>query len=348
MATLCLSADIADLKKRLARLIVGTDGDDKPVCAEDLNAVGAMSALLSDAVLPNLAQTTEGIPALVHGGPFANIAHGCNSVLATRCALGLADVVVTEAGFAFDLGGEKFLNLKCRMAGLWPSAVILVVTARAIRAHGGDQPGPEALTLGFANVQRHINSIRSFGLEPIVAINVFAQDTEEDLQRVESMARNAQVAVARNQGFLHGGRGSEALAELVAAAVRQPSRQPVFSYALKDSFEDKIHRVATRVYGARGVELTPAAKKDLAQLKSWGLGELPICVAKTHLSLSDNPTRVGAPDDFTVQIRRIRASAGAGFLLALTGELLTMPGLPKLPAAYSLNLTEQGDIVGIQ
>jgi formate--tetrahydrofolate ligase len=347
MATLCLSDSVKDLKLRLGRLIVGIDKDNKPVTAGDLNAVGAMAALLGDALLPNLAQTTEGVPAFVHGGPFANIAHGCNSVMATKAALALADVVVTEAGFAFDLGGEKFLDLKCRMSGLWPSAVVLVVTARAMRAHGGDEPGLASIERGFANVKRHIHAIRGFGLEPILSLNVFAQDTEEELALVEKLAHSENVVVARNSGFLQGGAGSEAIAAAVQKALEKPSTPPRYSYELNETFEHKVSHVAKKVYGAKGAELSADAQKDLERLRKWGLGDLPVCLAKTHLSLSDDPAKPGAPTDFTITVRQVRVSAGAGFLLALTGEILTMPGLPKVPAAYGLDLTEAGEVVGV-
>ncbi|MGV3624608.1 MAG: formate--tetrahydrofolate ligase, partial [Archangium sp.] len=347
MATLCLSDGVKDLKARLGRLIVGIDKENKPVTAGDLNAVGAMSALLGDALLPNLAQTTEGVPALVHGGPFANIAHGCNLVMATRAALSLADVVVTEAGFAFDLGGEKFLDLKCRMSGLWPSAVVLVVTARAMRFHGGDQPGLESIEKGFANVRRHIASIRSFGLEPVLAMNVFATDTEEELTLVEKLAAGENVRIARNSGFLEGGVGSEKLAAVVQDVLEQPRTPPTFTYALADTFEQKVTAIAQKIYGALHAELSAEAQQDISRLRSWGLGDLPVCMAKTHLSLSDDPTKQGAPNNFVITIRNVRVSAGAGFLLALTGEILTMPGLPKVPAAYGLDLTESGEIVGV-
>ncbi|MFO0597692.1 MAG: formate--tetrahydrofolate ligase [Myxococcaceae bacterium] len=348
MATLCLSSSIEDLKARLGRLIVGTDRENKPITAGDLKAVGSMAALLGEALLPNLAQTTEGVPALVHGGPFANIAHGCNSVLATRSALALADVVVTEAGFAFDLGGEKFLDLKCRLSGLWPSAVVLVVTARAMRAHGGDQPGLESIERGFANVKRHLASIRSFGIEPVLSLNVFAQDTEEELALVEKLARAEGVAVARNSGFLEGGKGSEAVAAIVQKALEKPATSPKFTYELSEPFEAKVNAVARKIYGARGAELSAEAVKDLERLRSWGLGDLPVCMAKTHLSLSDDPSKANAPTDFTVTVRQVRVSAGAGFLLALTGDILTMPGLPKVPAAYNLDLAASGEVTGVQ
>lgn len=347
MATLCLSDGISDLKARLSRLIVGIDRQGKPVTASDLKAVGAMAALLGDALLPNLAQTTEGAPALIHGGPFANIAHGCNSVMATRAALALADVVVTEAGFAFDLGGEKFLDLKCRMAGLWPSAVVLVGTARALRYHGGDEAGLGAIERGFANVRRHVKAIRTFGLTPILALNVFAQDTEEELLLVEKLAAAEGVSVARNHGFLKGGAGSEAFADLVLASLPNAPPTPRYSYPLEAPFTDKVRAIATQVYGAKDVELTSEAQKDLARITDWGMGQLPVCMAKTHLSLSDDPSSRGAPTGFNITVRRVRPSAGAGFLLALTGEILTMPGLPKTPAAFGLDLSANGEVEGL-
>ncbi len=347
MATLCLADGVADLKARLGRLIVGIDKAGKPVTAGDLGAVGAMATLLGDALLPNLAQTTEGAPVVLHGGPFANIAHGCNSVMATRAALSLGEVVLTEAGFAFDLGGEKFLDLKCRMAGLWPQAVVLVVTARALRFHGGDQPGLESIERGFANVRRHLAAIRAFGLPPIVSLNVFATDTEDELALVERLVKTDGAAVARNDGFVKGGEGSVAIADLVMQALEKPAPTPNYSYALTDSFEDKVRGVARRVYGAKDIELTADARKDLERITAWGLGHLPVCMAKTHLSLSDDPTRQGAPTDFTITVRQVRVSAGAGFLLALTGEILTMPGLPKVPASVKIDLTEDGEVTGV-
>ena len=348
MATLCLADGIGDLKKRLARLIVGTGRDGKPITAGDLNAVGSMSALLADAVLPNLAHTTEGVPALVHGGPFANIAHGCNSVMATRTALALADVVVTEAGFAFDLGGEKFLDLKCRMSGLFPHAVVLVVTARAMRFHGGDQPGLPSIEKGFANVLRHVKAIRSFGITPVISLNVFAQDTEEELALVERLVRAEGLELARNEGYLKGGVGSESIAALVMKALEGPAPKPQFTYPLEASFEEKVRAISRTIYGAADVQLSADALNDLARLESWGLAGLPVCMAKTHLSFSDDPKKPGAPEGFVITVRRVRVSAGAGFLLALTGEILTMPGLPRVPAAYNLDLREDGEIVGVQ
>ncbi len=347
MATLCLADGIADLKKRLAQLIVGIGIDGKPITAGALNGVGAMAALLGEALLPNLAQTTEGVPTLVHGGPFANIAHGCNSVIATRTALALADVVVTEAGFAFDLGGEKFIDLKCRLSGLFPHVVVLVATARALRFHGGDRPGLASIELGFRNLLRHVHSIQSFGITPIVSLNVFAQDTEEELSLVERLVREEGIKIARDEGFLQGGVGSEAIAALVLHALETPAPTPRFTYPLEASFEDKVRAIARTIYGAADVEFTAEARIDLTRLRAWGLGHLPICIAKTHLSLSDDPTKYGAPEGFVITVRQVRASAGAGFLLALTGDLLTMPGLPKVPAAQHLDLREDGEVIGV-
>jgi formate--tetrahydrofolate ligase len=347
MATLCMSEGLEDLKKRLGRLVVGVDDKGNAITAGQLKAVGAMAAILGDALLPNLAQTNEGVPVFVHGGPFANIAHGCNSIAATRSALALGDVVVTEAGFAFDLGGEKFLDLKCRQAGFWPHAVVLVVTARAIRAHGGDQPGLGAIEKGFANVARHLKSIRSFGLQPIVALNVFAQDTEEELKLVEKLCAAQETPVARNRGFLDGGAGAEALADTLMGALPKDAPTPKHPYALEAPFEDKVRAVAQTVYGAGDIELTHEAKKALARYESWGAGKLPVCMAKTHLSLSDDPALSGAPSGFLLTVRDVRYSAGAGFLLALTGEILTMPGLPKAPAAWNFDLAADGRVTGL-
>jgi len=330
---------LEDLKKRLGRLIVGTDSTGKQITAGDLEAVGAMAALLSEAILPNLAQTNDGAPAFVHGGPFANIAHGCNSIAATRSALGLADIVCTEAGFAFDLGGEKFLDLKCRQAGIWPSCVVLVVTVRALRFHGGDTAGLGTIEKGFENVARHLQAIRhTFGLPAIVAINVFGDDKPEELELIEKLSQTEGAACARNTGFLEGSAGSLALADLVAHTVKGPVPTAKYSYPLEASAEEKIRAIATKVYGARDIELTRDARTQLAKAVKDGYGLLPVCMAKTHLSLSDDVTAQGAPVDFTLTVREIRVRAGAGFLLALTGEILTMPGLPRVPAAHHLDL----------
>ncbi len=347
MAVLCLADGLDDLKARLARLIVGADPSGKPVTAGDLKAVGAMSALLSDARLPNLAQTQEGNPVFVHGGPFANIAHGCNSVAATKAALALADVAVTEAGFAFDLGGEKFLDLKCRSTGLWPHCVVLVATVRAMRFHGGDEPGLASVEKGFANVAHHCKSIRGFGLEPIVALNVFADDKPEELALVEKLCAGAGVTLAKNTGYLEGGSGSLALADAVSAALKGPAPKPSHPYPLDAPAEEKIRAIAHKVYGAGNVELTADAKKGLERARAWGMGNLPVCMAKTHMSLTDDANVRGAPSGFTLTVREIRVRPGAGFLLALTGEILTMPGLPKVPAAYQLDLAADGRVTGL-
>ncbi len=348
MAVLCLADGLHDLKKRLGQLIVGTDVSGKQVTAKDLGAVGSMAALLSEAILPNLAQTQDGAPAFVHGGPFANIAHGCNSIAATRSALGLADIVCTEAGFAFDLGGEKFLDLKCRQAGIWPSCVVLVVTVRALRFHGGDVPGLDAVEKGFGNVARHLQAIRqTFGLPAIVAINVFGDDKPEELALVEKLAAAEGATCARNTGFLEGSKGSMALADLVAETVKGPTPVAKYSYSLEMSAEEKIRAIATKVYGAKDIELTREARAQLAKAVKDGFGQLPVCMAKTHLSLSDDATAQGAPTDFTLTVREVRVRAGAGFLLALTGEILTMPGLPKVPAAHHLDLAADGTVTGL-
>ncbi len=348
MATLCMADDLADLKRRLGRLIVGIGRKGEAIVASELKSIGSLAALLAEAMLPNLAQTSDGSPVFIHGGPFANIAHGCSSVIATRSALKLADVVVTEGGFAFDLGGEKFLNLKCRSAGLWPSAVVVVATVRALRFHGGDEAGQNSIRRGFANLARHLKSVQTFGLTPVVALNVFADDKEEDLSLIEGMVKDAGVAIARNEGYGNGSEGSVALAKAVSEVLKSPAPAPKFLYALDDSFETKVQKIATQIYGASHVELTADAKKDLERCRNWGLGQLPVCVAKTHLSLTDDPTRQGAPSDFSITIRQVRPSAGAGFLLALTGEILTMPGLPRVPAAYGLDVTDDGQIVGLR
>lgn len=351
MATLCLATDLRDLKARLGRLIVGFDAEDAPVTAASLGATGPLAAILAEASQPNLAQTTDGTPALIHGGPFANIAHGCSSVAATRAALALADVVVTEAGFAFDLGGEKFFDIVCRGAGLWPSAVVLVVTARALRAHGGDadlSAGPDgavaAIERGFANLERHVAAVRTFGFAPVIAINVFDRDSEAELAAIEAGCRARGLVAARHTGFANG--HAEALADAVTAALNDVA--PRFSYPLDASYEDKLKAVATRVYGARDVVIAPAAAKAFARAQALGYGDLPVCVAKTHLSLSDDPALGATPGPFTLNVREARLRAGAGFMLALTGEILTMPALPKRPAALGIDVTDDGEIVGVR
>ena len=354
MAVLCLARDLPDLKERLARILVGFDRDGKPVTAGTLRANGAMAALLADAFLPNLVQTAEGGPALVHGGPFGNIAHGCNSVVATRAAAAAADYVVTEAGFGFDLGAEKFFDIKCRAAGLWPSAVVLVVTARALRFHGGDAQGRlagkealAALEKGLANLEQHVQSVKAFGFDPVIAVNQFTQDTEEELAAIEQACADRGLAVARFRGFLEGGAGAESLADRVLAAADRKNAGPKFLYAIEDEPEAKIRAVARTIYGARDVVFTKEAKKDLDRARALGYARLPICVAKTQMSLSDDPAAIGRPRDFDLTVRAVRISAGAGFLLPLTGEIVTMPGLPATPAANAIDVTDAGEIVGI-
>jgi len=354
MAVLCLATNLADLKARLGRLLVGFDRKGEPVTADRLRATGAMASLLYDAILPNLVQTTEGGPAFVHGGPFGNIAHGCNSVIATRTAAACAEYVVTEAGFGFDLGAEKFFDIKCRTSGLWPSAVVLVVTVRALRFHGGDTAGKasgkealEALARGIGNLDQHVASVRAFGFDPVVAINCFGSDTEEELAALERFCSERGLAAARYRGFAEGGAGSEALADLVLAAAARTNGGPRFLYDLDAAPEEKIRAVAARIYGAATVTFTKEALKDLERVRALGYAKLPICMAKTHLSLSDDPAVLGRPQGFELTVRQVRIAAGAGYLLALTGEIVTMPGLPSSPAASAMDLLDDGTIVGV-
>ena len=350
MAILCLAGDIIDLKQRLARIIVGYTYDGKPVTAHDLKAEGAMAALLKDALKPNLVQTLEGTPAFVHGGPFANIAHGCNSVTATRMALKLADYVVTEAGFAADLGAEKFLDIKCRMAGLAPSAV---ATVRALKYHGGvakenlNEENLEALEAGLPNLLQHVSNIKDvFGLPCVVAINAFPTDTQAELALVEKKCRELGVNVALSEVWAKGGEGGKALAEEVVRLCELPN-DFMQSYDLDLSIEEKLEAICKRVYHADGVVLTDNAKKQAKQLESLGFGKCPICVAKTQYSFSDDPSLKGAPKGFTVTVRNLKISAGAGFIVALTGDIMTMPGLPKVPAAEKIDVDENGVISGL-
>lgn len=353
MAIFCLASDIMDLKARLARIIVGYTYDGKPVTAHDLKAEGAMAALLKDALKPNLVQTLEGTPALVHGGPFANIAHGCNSVTATRMALKLADYTVTEAGFAADLGAEKFLDIKCRMEGLTPSAVVVVATVRALKYHGGvpkadlNNENLEALEKGLPNLLQHVSNIRDvFGLPCVVAINAFPTDTKAELDLVEAKCNELGVNVALSEVWAKGGEGGIALAKEVVRLCEEPNhfRQ---SYELDLSIEEKLEAICKRIYHADGVELTNAAKKQAQQLTDLGFGGMPICMAKTQYSFSDDPKLLGAPKGFTVTVRNLKVSAGAGFIVALTGDIMTMPGLPKVPAAEKIDVDENGVITGL-
>ncbi|MBX9636794.1 MAG: formate--tetrahydrofolate ligase [Nitrosomonas sp.] len=351
MAILCLAEDLADLKARLGRILVGFDRSGNPVTAQSLQATGAMAALLHDAILPNLVQTTEGVPAFVHGGPFGNIAHGCNSVIATKAAAACADWVVTEAGFGFDLGAEKFFDLKCRSSGLWPSAVVLVVTARALRVHGGGDPsrpgGIEEIERGLPHLEHHVESVRAFGFEPVIAINRFLGDTDAELNAIEQYCAGLGLRTALFTGFADGGAGAEALADAVIAATTRPQPPVRYLYDLNDSPEDKIAAVARTIYGASEVEFSRAARKDLERIRALGYDRLPVCIAKTHLSLSSDPAKVGHPEAFPLPVESVRIAAGAGYLLVMTGDIVTMPGLPHDPAAHRINLSDDGDIMGV-
>ncbi len=353
MAVLCLSSDLSDLKARLARIIVGYTFDGKPVTAHDLKAEGAMAVLLKDALKPNLVQTLEGTPAFVHGGPFANIAHGCNSIIATRMAMKLGDYVVTEAGFAADLGAEKFLDIKCRMAGLDPDAVVIVATVRALKYHGGvkkedlNTENLEALKAGMPNLLQHVSNIKDvFGLPCVVAINAFPTDTAAELALVEEECKKLGVNVRLSEVWAKGGEGGRALAEAVVGLCEKP-HEFTQSYELDLSIEEKLDAICRRIYHADGVELTDGAKKQIKKLTELGFGGMPICMAKTQYSFSDDPKKLGAPKNFKVTVRNLTVSAGAGFIVALTGDIMTMPGLPKVPAAERIDIDENGVIKGL-
>ena len=353
MAVLCLSSSIPDLKARLGRIIVAYTYDGKPVTAHDLKAEGAMAALLKDALKPNLVQTLEGTPALIHGGPFANIAHGCNSIMATRLALKLGDYTVTEAGFAADLGAEKFVDIKCRKAGLTPSAVVVVATVRALKYHGGvpkaelNQENLEALERGLPNLLQHVDNVKNvFGLPCVVAINAFPTDTKAELELVERKCGELGVNAVLSEVWAKGGAGGTALAEEVVRLCEEPNH---FSFAYDDKapIEEKLDAIVKRVYHGDGVVLTANAKKQAQQLADLGFGELPICMAKTQYSFSDDPALLGAPKGFEVTVRNLKVCAGAGFIVALTGDIMTMPGLPKVPAAEKIDVDENGRITGL-
>ena len=353
MAVLCLSANIPDLKERLGRMVVAYTFDGKPVTAHDLKAEGAMAALLKDALKPNLVQTLEGTPAFIHGGPFANIAHGCNSVMATRMAMRLGDYTVTEAGFGADLGAEKFLDIKCRLAGLKPSAVVVVATVRALKNHGGvakadlNNENLEALEKGLPNLLQHVSNITNvYKLPCVVAINAFPTDTAAELKLVEDKCRELGVNVALSEVWAKGGEGGKALATEVLRLCEQPNDFS-FAYDVEDSIEQKLNDIAKKIYHADGVALTANARKQMAELEALGFGNLPICMAKTQYSFSDDQTKLGAPTGFTITVRNLKVSAGAGFLVALTGDIMTMPGLPKVPAAEKIDVDEDGKITGL-
>ena len=355
MAVLCLASGITDLKERLGRMIVAYTYDGKPVTAHDLKAEGAMTALLKDALKPNLVQTLEGTPTLIHGGPFANIAHGCNSVTATRMALKLGDYAVTEAGFGADLGAEKFLDIKCRLAGLRPSAVVVVATVRALKSHGGvpkaelNHENLDALEKGLPNLLHHVDTIRNtFHLPCVVAVNAFPTDTEAELRLVEEKCRVLGVTAVRSEVWAKGGAGGMALAEEVVRLCEAPHPDSfTFAYPDNVSLTEKLDAIVQRIYGGAKAVLTPAAQKQAQKLTELGFGAFPVCVAKTQYSLSDDSALLGAPKDFTVTVRSLKVSAGAGFIVALTGDIMTMPGLPKVPAAESIDVDEDGRITGL-
>lgn len=354
MAVLCLSSSITDLKERLSRIVVGYTYDDKPVTAGDLKAVGAMAALLKDALKPNLVQTLEGTPAFVHGGPFANIAHGCNSVMATKLALKMGDYAVTEAGFGADLGAEKFLDIKCRMAGLTPNAVVIVATVRALKMHGGldkkelDKEDLTALEKGIPNLLRHVSNIKNvYKLPCVVAVNRFPTDTDNEIKFIIDKCKELSVNTVLSTVWAEGGKGGEELAKEVVRLCEEEKGDFTFSYDLDLSINEKIEAVVKKIYGGKGISVSPAAQKQIDKLASLGYGNLPICIAKTQYSFSDDPTKLGAPNDFTVNVKNVKISAGAGFIVVLTGDIMTMPGLPKRPAAERIDVDENGKISGL-
>lgn len=352
MAILCLASDLEDMKKRLGKIVVAYSRDGRAIRADELNVTGALTLLFKDAIKPNLVQTLEGTPALIHGGPFANIAHGCNSVMATKFALKFADIAITEAGFGADLGAEKFLDIKCRFAGIHPDAVVIVATVRALKMHGG-VPKTElgkvdmaALEKGLANLTKHIENVHKFGLPAVVAINAFPTDTKEELDFVEEKCNALGASVALSQVWAKGGEGGVELAEKVLEAMKQPADFH-YMYEVEQSIPEKIEAIAKAIYGADGVDFTAPAKKQLAEIEALGLDKMPICMAKTQYSLSDDATKLGRPEGFRITVKELRISAGAGFIVALTGNILTMPGLPKKPAAENMDIDVNGKITGL-
>ena len=352
MAILCLTSDLEDMKKRLGNIIIGYTRSGHPVRAEELNATGALTLLFKDAIKPNLVQTLEGTPALIHGGPFANIAHGCNSVMATKYALKMADYTITEAGFGADLGAEKFLDIKCRFTGFKPDAVVIVATIRALKMHGGlaktelGTENIEALKKGMTNLAKHIENVQKFGLPIVVAINAFPTDTENELHELKTLCESMGASVSISEAWAKGGEGAIDLAKKVIEATKKPSNFQ-YMYDENDSIKDKINAIATKIYGADGVNYTPAVEKTIAELENEGLDKMPICMAKTQYSLSDDQFKLGAPTGFKITVRELRISAGAGFIVALTGNVLTMPGLPKKPAAENMDIDINGKITGL-
>jgi formate--tetrahydrofolate ligase len=353
MAILCLATDLQDLEQRIGRIIVGLTRDRKPVTAAELKAAGAMTLLLKDAILPNLVQTLEGGPALIHGGPFGNIAHGCNSIAATRLGLGLADIVLTEAGFGADLGAEKFFDIKCRYGGLNPEAAIVVATVRALKMHGGVKkenlgaPDVAALQRGMVNLEAHVKNVQKFGVQPVVALNRFTSDTQEELDAVLAACKSWGARAALSEVWAKGGAGGEAVAqEILAVLAEGKSRfRPLYDASLP--IKKKIETIATEIYGADGAEFSATAEKSIAQWESAGLGGTPVCIAKTQYSFSDDPTKLGRPKGFKISIRDVYPSAGAGFVVALAGEIMTMPGLSKTPAAEAIRVLPDGTIEGL-
>ena len=352
MAILCLASGLTDMKERLGRIVIGYSRSGRAIRADEIGITGALTLLFKDAIKPNIVQTLEGTPVFIHGGPFANIAHGCNSVMATKFALKFADFVVTEAGFGADLGAEKFLDIKCRLAGLRPDAVVIVATVRALKMHGGlkktalDKVDMAALEEGMENLEKHIENVQKFGLPAVVAVNAFPTDTKEELDFVEKKCRELGAEVALSEVWAEGGKGGFALAEKVENAIERENNFHVL-YDEKTRIPEKIDTIVREVYGGKGVIFTAAAKKQLAEIEELGLDKMPICMAKTQYSLSDNPELLGRPTNFTVTVRELRVNAGAGFIVALTGNILTMPGLPKHPAAENMNITEDGKITGL-
>jgi len=354
MAVLCLSTSITDLRNRLSNIIVGYTYSDKPVTAGELNAAGAMTALLKDAIKPNLVQTLEGTPAFVHGGPFANIAHGCNSVIATKMALKMGDYTITEAGFGADLGAEKFLDIKCRMAGLVPDAVVVVATVRALKMHGGlpktalGEENLNALEKGIPNLLRHVSNIKNvYKLPCVVAVNRFPTDTDNEISFIIEKCKDLGVNVVLSTVWAEGGKGGEALAREVVRLCEEETGSFEFAYSSELSIEEKINAIVQKIYGGKGVSILPAAQKQIEKLTEMGFGNCPVCVAKTQYSFSDDQTKLGAPEDFTVTVKNVKISAGAGFVVVLTGDIMTMPGLPKVPAAEKIDVDESGRIIGL-
>lgn len=352
MAILCLARNINDLKEKISRITIGYTRDRKPVTVADLKVEGALAMILKDAIKPNLVQTIEGTPALVHGGPFANIAHGCNSILATETARDLADIVITEAGFGSDLGAEKFIDIKAREAGFEPSAVVLVATVRALKMHGGvakddlKEENVEAVKAGIVNLERHVNNIRKFGVEPVIALNAFIHDTDAETEAVKAWAKENNVRIALTEVWEKGGKGGVELANQVLEVIEQPNDFK-FLYDLDQSLEEKIETIVKDIYGGSSVTFSKKAKKQLKEFTDNGWGQYPICMAKTQYSFSDDATALGAPTDFDITIRELEAKTGAGFIVALTGAIMTMPGLPKKPAALNMDVTEDGHAVGL-